>query len=52
MDTVNKNKLEQDLQVDRMIDEGLGAGRIIEIEDTKKFSIDNLTQKTEDHEEH
>ncbi|WP_159102370.1 hypothetical protein [Caldalkalibacillus mannanilyticus] len=48
MDTVNKNKLEQDLQVDRMIDEGLGAGRIIEKEDTKKFSMDHLAQKTED----
>lgn len=50
MKTAKKWKLNQKDQVDRMIDEGLGAGRIIEKQDKKKLKSVEAKKKDEDKE--
>lgn len=56
MTTGKKNELDKDQQVDRMIDDGLGGGRVIEPYDKKKLKSERekkeeKTQTEKDHEE-
>lgn len=46
MDTAKKNKLNLDDQIERMRDEGLGGGRIIEEEDKEKLKQPKTERKS------
>lgn len=51
MKTAKKNELKKEKQIDRMIDEGLGAGLVIEEHDKKKLQSEAEKKKAKKEEQ-